>query len=83
MPEQRKKRQIAPRLIDRTTQTGFARRQGGGSLPPVVKDWVRLMAEREGKSASFWMEEQVLHHIYPAHLRRRVRYVKPKNRRSA
>lgn len=43
-----------------------------------------MKAEQEGKSASFWMEEKIFEHIYPATQRgrygARLAYVQPKKK---
>jgi hypothetical protein len=72
MPKLRGKRRIAPRLV------GGARREHmTGGLPPPVRDWIRMMAQEAGESQSFWMEKQILEHVYPARMGRAVRYVAP------
>lgn len=70
MPVNGTVRKIAPRLVSKER-----RQQMGNGLPPVVKDWIRMMAEREGKSASYWIEEQFLAHVVPTYLGRQVRYI--------
>lgn len=66
-----KPRQIAPRLA-----SGEKRESGGHRLPPNVKSAFRLIAEREGKSMSWVLENVVIDYFGL----RRPEYVKPKQK---
>jgi hypothetical protein len=70
----RRPRQIAPRLAN-----GDIRVSLGHGLPPDIKEGLKLIAYREGRSLS-WVLEQVLIHYFGL---RRPEYVIPKGKKPA
>lgn len=58
-------RRIAPRLKE------GVREKGSNGLPPVVRAWARMQAEREGVSFSFWIEQRVMDEYERTHTRTR------------
>lgn len=65
-----KHKQIAPRLA-----SGDSREAFGHGLPAEVKEGLRAIARREGKSMSWVMEEVIIDYFNL----RRPKYVKPKS----
>lgn len=58
MPKRKKSRMIAPRLAN-----GEKRESFGSRLPSPIKAGLRLIAEHEGKSMSWVMEEVIIRHF--------------------